>query len=231
MHCDLLIPALNEEAVIAEVLDSIPHGIIRRTVVVDNGSTDSTAGIAASGGAIVVHEPVRGYGSSMARGIRHLYKDPPDIVAFMDADGSDDAGDLSRILSSVTSGDLDLCIGSRLIGDAEAGSMHLLQHAGTRVACVLLRNLYGLDATDLGPLRAINWQSLMRLDMQDRAFGWTAEMQAKAARAGMKVAEVPVSYRRRRGRSKISGTVNGTYRAGRDIISTLIKYRHWKPRT
>ena len=171
MHCDLLIPALNEEAVIAEVLDSIPHGIIRRTVVVDNGSTDSTAGIAASGGAIVVHEPVRGYGSSMARGIRHLYKDPPDIVAFMDADGSDDAGDLSRILSSVTSGDLDLCIGSRLIGDAEAGSMHLLQHAGTRVACVLLRNLYGLDATDLGPLRAINWQSLMRLDMQDRAQG------------------------------------------------------------
>ena len=225
----VLIPALDEEAALPAVLADIPRAgpgwRLREVVVIDNGSADRTAAVARAAGATVVAEPRRGYGSACLAGLARLRRDPPDIVAFLDADHSDDPGQLPDVLAPILAGRAELAVGSRVLGRREPGSLTPVQAFGSRLAASLLRLLFGLRATDLGPFRAIRWPALERLAMRDRDFGWTVEMQARAARAGLPVVEVPVAYRARIGRSKISGTVRGVLGAGWKILFTIARVR------
>jgi glycosyltransferase involved in cell wall biosynthesis len=222
---DVLIPALDEEASLPLVLEAIPCPPVRRIVVIDNASTDRTPEVARQHGAIVVSEQRPGYGSACLRGLEHLRSnEPPEIVVFLDADFSDHPQELPRVVSPILSGTADLVIGSRVLGEREPGALLPQARAGNLIACTLIRLLYGYRYTDLGPFRAIRWSALERLDMVDQDFGWTAEMQVKALRRGLAVTEVPVSYRRRIGVSKITGTVNGTIRAGYKILATVLRY-------
>ncbi|MEK7316623.1 MAG: glycosyltransferase family 2 protein [Candidatus Eisenbacteria bacterium] len=228
-----VIPALNEEASIGLVLMDLPRSLVERVVVCDNGSTDGTARVARSGGAMVVEEPRRGYGAACLRALAALEADPPAIVLFLDADRSDDGAEAASLLAPILEGRADFVIGSRALGDAEPGSLTPAQRFGNRLAAALLRRFYGVWATDLGPFRAIRWEVLRSLGMSDRDFGWTIEMQVKAARRGVRTVEVPVRYRRRIGRSKISGTIRGTFLAGSKILGTIAAdlLRHGLPRT
>jgi glycosyltransferase involved in cell wall biosynthesis len=199
---------------------------LRRIVVVDNGSRDATASIALATGADVVSEPLAGYGQACLSGIAALRSAPPDAVAFLDADNSDDPGELPVLLAPLLQDAADLVIGSRVLGTREAGAFTPVQEFGNFLASRLLRSFFGMRATDLGPFRIILWPALESLGMRDRDYGWTVEMQARAARAGLRVREVPVSYRRRRhGRSKIAGTLTGSTRAGWKILATLLRVR------
>jgi glycosyltransferase involved in cell wall biosynthesis len=199
---------------------------LRRIVVVDNGSRDATASIALATGADVVSEPLAGYGQACLSGIAALRSAPPDAVAFLDADNSDDPGELPVLLAPLLQDAADLVIGSRVLGTREAGAFTPVQEFGNYFASRLLRSFFGMRATDLGPFRIILWPALESLGMRDRDYGWTVEMQARAARAGLRVREVPVSYRRRRhGRSKIAGTLTGSTRAGWKILATLLRVR------
>jgi glycosyltransferase involved in cell wall biosynthesis len=218
---DAVIPALDEEAALGAVLDALPRPPVRRVVVADNGSTDRTAEVARSRGADVVREPRRGYGSACLRAIEALRADPPDAVLFLDADASDDPAEAPRLIEPIAAGRADLVVGSRALGAAERGSLTPVQRFGNWLATRLLRVLYGARYTDLGPFRAIRWSSLEALGMRDPDFGWTVEMQIKAARRGLRHEEVAVSYRRRIGRSKVSGTVTGAARAGAKILGTI----------
>lgn len=188
-------------------------------IVVDNGSTDNTAEVATRHGARVIKEPVPGYGRSCLSGIAAL-SPAVDIIAFMDADHSDYPEELSQLLQPILAGEADMVIGSR-VHRAQAGSLTIPQRFGNALACSLMRWLFRAEFTDLGPFRAIRRSAYHRLKMQDKAFGWTVEMQAKAARIGLKCREVPVGYRKRIGKSKISGTVKGTIKAGAGILGTL----------
>jgi glycosyltransferase involved in cell wall biosynthesis len=224
--CALIIPALDEEASIGRLLEQLPRGRFDPIIVVDNGSRDRTAEAARAAGALVVLEPRRGYGQACLTGLEHL---PPECraVAFMDADLSDDPQDLARLLETLGSGGYDLVIGSRSLGRAEDGALRPLQRFGNWLATRLIRTLWGVPFTDLGPMRVITRKALECLEMRDRDFGWTVEMQAKAAKRGLRVAEVPVHYRRRAaGQSKVSGTVRGSIHAGTKILWTL--YRIWR---
>lgn len=225
----LIIPALNEEQAVGGVIGSLPDWL-DEIVVVDNGSTDRTAAIAADHGATVVHESRRGYGAACLAGLTHLASgDRPDIVAFMDADRSDDPSDLPAVLEPIVCGSADLVIGSRSLGKADPGSLTLPQRFGNALATGLLRWLWGVKCTDLGPFRAIRFGHLTRLQMDDLGYGWTVQMQARAAAAGYRVTEVPVSYHRRIGKSKISGTVRGVVGAGTKILSTIARERLRRP--
>jgi glycosyltransferase involved in cell wall biosynthesis len=218
---DVVIPAFNEETSLPLVLTDIPQPPVRRIVVVDNNSTDKTAAVAAAGRATVVSEKRPGYGSACLRGLDHLrHHDPPSIVVFLDADYSDHPDELPRVVAPILDGHADLVIGSRALGEHEPGALLPQARAGNLVACLLIRLLYGHRSTDLGPFRAVRWQALERLEMSDPDFGWTAEMQVKALRQGLRVVEVPVSYRRRIGMSKI----NGTLMAGYKILWTVLRY-------
>jgi glycosyltransferase involved in cell wall biosynthesis len=222
---DVVIPALNEEASLPLVLAALPHPPVRRVVVADNGSLDGTAGVAREGGAIVVPAARRGYGSACLAGLDHLRRhDPPDVVVFVDADFSDHPDELPRLVAPIVAGEADLVIGSRVLGEREPGALLPQARAGNLVACLLIRLLYGHRYTDLGPFRAVRWDALERLGMADPNFGWTAEMQVKALRHGLWVTEVPVSYRKRVGVSKITGTIAGTVRAGYKILWTVLRY-------
>jgi glycosyltransferase involved in cell wall biosynthesis len=222
---DVVIPALNEEASLPQVLAGLPHPPVRRVVVADNGSADGTARVAREGGAIVVPAARRGYGSACLAGLAYLRENgPPEVVAFVDADYSDHPEELPLLLAPLFSGAADLVIGSRVSGEHERGALLPQARAGNVVACLLIRLLYGHRYTDLGPFRAARWEALERLGMSDPDFGWTAEMQVKALRHGLRVAEVPVSYRRRIGVSKITGTLVGTVRAGYKILWTVLRY-------
>jgi hypothetical protein len=194
-------------------------------VVCDNRSSDGTAEVARQGGAVVVREDRPGYGSACLRALEYLRSnDPPDVVVFLDADFSDHPEELPRLIAPILEGRADVVIGSRVLGTADPGALLPQARMGNAVVCFLIRLLYGHRYTDLGPFRAIRWQALELLGMRDPDFGWTAELQVKALRHGLEVEEVPVSYRKRVGVSKITGTLSGTLRAGYKILWTVLRY-------
>jgi glycosyltransferase involved in cell wall biosynthesis len=220
----VVVPALNEEEALGLVLDALPPWPELRVVVADNGSEDRTADIARARGAIVVREERRGYGQACLAALTRIEREgaaPDDAVVFLDADFSDDPGELDRVVAPVLHGTADLVIGSRLLGSREEGALLPQARWGNWLAGHLIRWMTGVRFTDLGPFRAIAWAKLQSLHMRDRAFGWTVEMQLKAASAGLRCVEVPVSYRRRVGRSKITGTVRGTVLASLTILGIL----------
>lgn len=220
----LVIPALDEELAIGPLLDGVDRTLIRHVIVGDNGSRDATAEVARARGAEVVAVAERGYGAACAGALERL-RDDVEIVVFMDADGSDDPAEIPLLLEPITRGRADLVIGSRALGTVERGALTPQQRFGNWLATRLIRLLYGHRYTDLGPFRAIRRELLDRIAMQDRRYGWTVEMQIRALQVGARVAEVPVRYRRRVGKSKISGTVSGVIKAGWWIIYTIFKYR------
>jgi len=234
----VVIPALDEEASVGAVVRGLAAALAdpsgpaagggHEIVVCDNGSRDATARVAREAGATVVSAARRGYGSACLAGLAHLRGragGPPGLVVFADADGSDDPSELPRLIAPLVAGPADLVIGSRALGRAEPGALTVPQRFGNRLAAFLLRALFGATTTDLGPFRAVRWDALERLAMRDPDYGWTVEMQAKAARRGLVVVEAPVTYRRRIGRSKISGTVRGVIGAGTKILATIARER------
>lgn len=219
---DVVIPALDEEATLPRVLADLPEDFVRRVVVVDNGSTDATAEVARENGAEVVSEPRKGYGSACLTGLARLEADAPDVVVFLDADFSDVPSELPRLLAPIFEDAAELVIGSRTLGRREPGALRPQARFGNRLACLLIESITGYRFTDLGPFRAVRWETLRQLEMQDPDYGWTVEMQIKAALRGVDAVEVPVSYRRRReGESKVSGTIKGSVLAGAKILSTI----------
>ncbi len=232
---DLIIPALNEEASISLVLNDLPDWI-RAVYVVDNGSTDKTAEVAKSLGATIVSQPQRGYGAACLAGMAKIESQiaqgvsPPQIIAFLDADYSDHPECLTDLVQPILSGNYDFVLGSRLLGEREPGAMPPQSYFGNKLACFLMRALFGARYTDLGPFRVIRYTALRHLKMADENFGWTIEMQIKATRSKIRTTEIPVPYRKRIGTSKISGTVSGSFQAGVKILYTIAKYgfRSWK---
>ena len=226
----VIIPVLNEEDAIAKVIADIPktgHNeaiTVQEIIVVDNGCTDNTAAIAKRSGARVVSESRRGYGYACLAGITALEPKPPDIVVFLDGDYSDYPTDMPQLLQPILEGSAALVIGARSQDDAKDA---LLPQArfGNWLACFLIRHFFGVRYTDLGPFRAIRYSELLALNMQDKTFGWTVEMQLKAAKHGIPVCEVSVRYRKRIGTSKITGTFTGTLKAGYKILTTLFYHR------
>lgn len=223
LHVSVVIPARNEEAAIGLVLDEIPRELIDEIIVVDNGSSDRTAHVAREHGATVVRLPTPGYGAACLAGMARV-STACNVVVILDADHSDYPEDLAGLLAPIASGEGDMVIGSRTLGGAEPGALPWNQRWGNRLACGLMRVLYRVRPTDMGPFRAIRRDALESLAMQDGTFGWNVEMHAKAVIAGLAIVEVPVRYRRRVGTSKISGTVGGTIRAGTKIIGTILVY-------
>jgi glycosyltransferase involved in cell wall biosynthesis len=218
----VLIPALNEEDAIGAVIDEIPRPPVGEILVVDNGSSDRTTHVARERGARVVREERRGYGSACLRGLAEL--GDTDIVVFLDGDHSDYPEELPALIAPILDGEADMVIGSRALGERQRGALTPQQVHGNRLACSLIRLLIGHSYSDLGPFRAIRCEALQSLKMTDTDYGWTVEMQIKAIRKGLRVTEIPVRYRRRIGRSKISGTISGTIKAGYKIILTILKH-------
>ncbi|MEM9919556.1 MAG: glycosyltransferase family 2 protein [Bacteroidota bacterium] len=224
---DVIIPAYNEEESIPKVIRDIPKSFVRDILVCNNASTDNTAEAAQQAGATVLLQPRKGYGSACLKGIEHLQQRPaaeqPDIVVFIDGDYSDYPEEMTSLVQPILEDQVDMVIGSRALGDMERGAMQPQQIFGNWLATNLIRLFYKYEFTDLGPFRAIRYDKLIEIDMQDPDFGWTVEMQVKAAKYGLKCTEVPVRYRRRIGVSKVSGTVRGTILAGHKILWTIFK--------
>ncbi len=224
----VIIPACNEEKSIGRVVSEIPKVLVHEILVVDNGSTDKTSMVASRHGARVISEPRRGYGTACLAGIKHLDTDT-EVVVFMDGDHSDFPEEICLLLSALREPEVDMVIGSRVLGRRQKGSLTLPQRFGNWLSTLLIKLFYGHSYTDLGPFRAIRAQPLKSLGMQDRDFGWTVEMQVKALQRGLKVVEIPVSYRKRIGTSKVSGTVSGSIKAGFKILWTIGKLALRKP--
>jgi glycosyltransferase involved in cell wall biosynthesis len=214
----VVIPALNEEQAIGCVVADIPAWV-DEIVVVDNASLDATASRARAAGAHVVVECERGYGAACQAGIRALKA--PDIIVFLDGDYSDRPEEMAALIDPIVSEDADLVVGSRVRGELGAGALTLHQRLGNWLACRLIRLIWGTECSDLGPFRAIRAEALDSLNLEDRAYGWTVEMQLKAAEQRLRYKEVPVSYRARIGQSKISGTLRGSLLAGFTILSLI----------
>ncbi|HSC28914.1 MAG TPA: glycosyltransferase family 2 protein [Vicinamibacterales bacterium] len=221
IRISVIIPALNEEGAIGSVVGEIARDRVHEIIVVDNASTDRTAEVAAAAGARVVHEPRRGYGAACRAGARAAVD--ADILVFLDGDRNEDPREMERVLSPVLTGAADLVIGSR-VRDAAPGTLTPQQRVGNRVVTILLRLLYGLRLTDIGPFRALPVSVLRDLDMQHETYGWPVEMVVKAARRGYRIVEVPVSCRPRVGRSKVAGTVRGSVLAGYHLLLTTLRY-------
>ena len=219
----VIIPVFNEQDAIEKVIGDIPSHLPTEIIVVDNGSTDQTAKLAAAMGARIVRENRRGYGSACLAGIAAT--NDPDIVVFLDGDYSDHPNEMPDLIAPIMENRADLVIGSRVLGNSEPGALMIQARFGNRLATRLIKILFGVSYTDLGPFRAIRYRTLMDLNMRDKTFGWTVEMQVKAAIQALKIKEVPVSYRKRIGVSKITGTIEGTLKAGWKILFTIFKYR------
>lgn len=219
VRVDVIIPALDEEAAIGGVVRAVPRPLVREVLVVDNGSRDRTAEVARAAGARVVSEARRGYGAACLAGLAALAPDC-DIVVFLDGDGSDVPAELPQLVEPIFLGRAELVVGSR-VRHAAPGALTRPQRVGNAIASRWLRRRFALRATDLGPFRAIRKDALDRLAMRDRDYGWTVEMQIKAARRGLRYEEVAVQYRPRVGRSKVSGTVRGVVGAGAKILGWL----------
>jgi len=217
----VVIPALDEATSVGRVLGEIPPWV-DEVVVADNGSSDATAAVARQAGATVVHEPRRGYGRACLAAMAAAGE--CDVVVFLDADYSDHPAEMGRVVEAILDGRADLVIGSRALGRREPGSLTPQQRFGNALACWLIRSIWGQRFTDLGPFRAVRHDALTALQMRDPDYGWTVEMQIKAVRRGLRCREVPVSYRRRIGRSKVSGTVRGVVGAGTKILGTIARY-------
>lgn len=220
MNIDLVIPALNEAPSIGRVVRAVPQPPVRTIYVADNGSIDGTGDLAAAAGARVVREEEKGYGAACLAALAEL-PDDTDIVVFMDADGSDEPNMIGELVEPIIRDEADLVIGSRVLGRAEPGALSSPQRAGNLIASAWLTLRFDQPASDLGPFRAIRRSSLDSLGMADRNYGWTVEMQIKAAQRGLRYAEVPVPYYRRIGESKVSGTVSGVLGASRKILGWL----------
>ena len=214
----VIIPALNEEQSIGKVLDAIPTWV-DDVLVVDNGSTDRTQEVARRHGARVLREPRRGYGAACLKAMAALRA--PEVVVFLDGDYSDYPEQMDRVVDPIVQGRADMVLGSRVLGTREPGALLPQARFGNWLSCTLIRALWKHRYTDLGPFRAISWTSLQRLAMADQNFGWTVEMQIKAVRQGLRVQEVPVSYRPRIGKSKVTGTALGVVKAGTKILYTI----------
>jgi glycosyltransferase involved in cell wall biosynthesis len=222
MRVSVVIPALNEEEAIAGVVREVPRALVHEIIVVDNGSTDRTAALASAAGARVVHEPVRGYGAACLAGA--LAAGDADVLVFLDGDRNEDPRELPIVLAPVLAGQADLVIGSRARGGAAPGALTPQQRIGNRVVTILLRLLYGLSLTDIGPFRAIRTRVLRDLAMEHKTYGWPVEMIVKAARGGYLIVEVPVTCRVRLGRSKVAGTLKGSALAGYHLLFTTLRY-------
>ena len=222
----IIIPAFNEENGVGQVIQEIPKSVVDEIIVVNNASTDKTEIIARDNGATVLHESTPGYGRACLKGIEYAKRlaIKPDIIVFLDADHSDYPEEITQLIQPILDNQADLVIGSRALGNKEKGSMTPQQIFGNWLATRLLKLLYNVWFTDLGPFRAIRFDKLLELDMEDKTYGWTVEMQLKAAKKGLKCVEIPVRYRKRIGVSKISGTVKGTVMAGYKILFTIFKY-------
>ena len=218
----VIIPAYNEESSIGLVLDALPKKKIHEIIVVDNNSSDNTAFVAKEHGARVVKEDRKGYGSACLKGIEELSS--PDIVVFLDGDFSDYPEEIVSLLEPIEKGEMDFVLGSRML--ISESRMALLPQAryGNQLAVFLIKIFFSHSYTDLGPFRAIRYNSLIEIGMQDTNFGWTVEMQIKAVKNKLRIIEIPVNYRQRVGVSKITGTISGTFQAGTKIIYTILKY-------
>ncbi len=222
----VVIPAHNEEKSIAKVINDLPREMLQEIIVVDNLSEDRTKEEAAANGATVLNELNYGYGSACLRALKYLReREPaPEIVVFLDGDYSDHPEELPTLVEPLISEGFDLVIGSRILGEREKRALLPQQVLGSQIASLLIKHLYGFRFTDLGPFRAVKFKKLLTLDMRDRDYGWTAEMQVKAVKKKWRIKEVPVRYRRRIGRSKIAGTFKGTCLAAYKIITTILSH-------
>lgn len=223
---NIIIPAYNEEGSISKVVHDIPHDVVNEVIVVNNNSTDATKENAENAGATTLDENRQGYGYACLKGIDYCkgLNDPPDIIVFLDGDYSDYPEELPNVIEPIIKDDFDMVIGSRSLGKRMRGSMTPQQIFGNWLAVNLIKLFYQAKFTDLGPFRAIKFSKLLELNMRDKTYGWTVEMQLKAAKHKLKFCEVPVNYRKRIGFSKVSGTVKGTILAGFKIIYTIFKY-------
>jgi len=222
MNISVIIPAFNEALSIGMVIADIPKCLVQEIIVVDNGCRDGTAEIAQAAGARVVQEDRKGYGYACLAGMAVL--NAPDIVVFLDGDYSDYPSEMSLLVHPILAGEAEMVIGSRIRGVREKGALLPQARFGNALATLLIKRLFRVSYTDLGPFRAIRYDRLLEMDMQDKTFGWTVEMQVKAAKMGIRACEVPVSYRKRIGQSKITGTVKGTIKAGYKILMTIFRY-------
>jgi glycosyltransferase involved in cell wall biosynthesis len=221
----VIIPAFNEAPSIGKVVKAIPKEINALVIVVNNGSTDNTVEEAENAGAIVLNEPRKGYGWACLKGIDYANEQHAEILVFMDGDFSDHPHEMIQLIAPIEAGEMDFVIGSRVLGERERGSLTPQQVFGNWLATRLTRIFYGAKFSDLGPFRAIHADSLNSLNMSDKTYGWTIEMQIKAAKKKLRFCEIPVSYRKRIGVSKVSGTIKGTVLAGIKIIWAVFKYR------
>jgi glycosyltransferase involved in cell wall biosynthesis len=216
----VLIPALNEEKTLPLVLGDIPRGIASEVVVIDNGSSDRTPAIAEERGATVLYEQKKGYGHPCLKGIEYLKASPPHVVVFLDGNYSDHPDEMAGIIEPILKDDYDMVLGSRVMGCAEKGALRFPVRFGNLLATTLIRILYGFRYTDLGPFRAIKFNKLLQLDMQDN-LGWTVEMQVKAVKCGFRIKAVTVSYRAGKGRSKFPGNITGIIRIGYRVLKAV----------
>ena len=221
----VIIPAYNEEGSIAKVIKEIPS-LVNEIIVVNNCSTDKTATVAAKAGATVLDENRMGYGYACLKGIEHAARQqsPPDVVVFLDGDFSDYPVELIKIIAPIQNNEVDFVVGARVKELREEGSMTPQQIFGNWLACFLMKGLFNSTFTDLGPFRAIKWETLRSLKMSDKTYGWTVEMQLKVLRQKISYKEIPVSYKKRIGVSKVSGTIKGTIFAGAKIIGWIFKH-------
>jgi glycosyltransferase involved in cell wall biosynthesis len=221
MNIKAVIPAYNEERSIGKVINNIPKNVVSEIIVVNNNSTDETGIHARKAGATVLIEITKGYGASCLKGIEYLKQNKCDIVIFLDGDYSDFPEEVPLLLDPIIKDNYDFILGSRVLGKREKGSLPFQSRVGSKLSCFLMKLFWKVKYTDLGPFRAIKFDKLIELNMDDKWYGWTVEMQIRAAKKKLKILEVPVSYRRRIGKSKVTGTFKGTFMASVIILKTI----------